>query len=515
VQFGFDLGLGEGRAIYLSDEERKTQFEAYVGSATGEHRRLSDDSSTAAAGNVTAFAAGANDVVVYTSDRILDERFTVDSVRLDGRPEFRTLTDPLVAPNNDFPLLALTPDGRNSVHALRLESGTVKLYVRRTDGTSPPVLVAPHLPTQLETTADSTRYVYQHDTQVYSGPIDGSHPPVRISAALASTRFVLTPDSTAAVFQASPNSAGVFRAPLEGSAPPVSITGALPAFSSVSEWRLTPDGTTLLYRADVLSDDQEELFSAPLDGSTPPVRLNAPLLVGRDVVSMRSTPDSSRVVYISANLGGDRSVHSVPTDGSQVALDLTIGSPRRAKLPLTLSPDSRRVVFLSEARTFGTTELFSVLLDGSSPPVVLNEPFTQNDVLPISSEDAAYVDPASNYVVFRAPTSSGSSGFHVAPIDGTAPARLLVDNLTASTLSRQSPDRAWIVYERSRGLFVIPTDGSRGPRRLDTPLGVNGSVRSGSFVFTPDSRRVLYLANQDRALTQELYQSPLEWLWRR
>jgi len=368
------------------------------------------------------------------------------------------------------------------------------------------------------------RYVYLRNTNLHSGPIDGSSSPVLISGTLASTRFELTPDGSSAVFLAAPHATGFFRAPLDGSAPPLPLTGALPAFANSFEWELTPDGTSLLYLADALQDGQDELFVAPLDGATPPIRLNAPLAAGTDVLSLRPTPDASRVLFVTGTLGGTgRTLFSVPIDASQAPLDLSGTWSSGRHLILTVSPDSSRAVFLADARTPGESELFSVQLDGSAPPIVLNLPLPfRGDVLNVSSEEAAYIDRASTAVFFLATTTSSQLDFYRAPLDGSSPAQLVggaVPNSSGSVPSLQSPNRAWIAFERRVGttttLHAFSTDGSRPPHRLDGPTVPLGSVLSGSFAFTPDSRRVLYLADQDTDATIELYQSPLEALWRR
>src|SRR5262245_7725540 len=103
----------------------------------------------------------------------------------------------------------------------------------------------------------------------------------------------------------------LFSAPLDGSAPDVRLNGHLPLGGDVLSFLLTPDGTRVLYLADQTADEEFSFFSVPVDGSAPPLEL--PL--GFDSPDLQKTPqitaDGSLIVYLSRFLR----LMAAPTDG--------------------------------------------------------------------------------------------------------------------------------------------------------------------------------------------------------
>lgn len=71
---------------------------------------------------------------------------------------------------------------------------------------------------------------------------------------------------------------------------------SMPAFGSVMDFEISPDGGYVVYWADQETDGVFELWSVPLSGGTP-VRLSGALVGDGRPHSFGITPDSSRVVY--------------------------------------------------------------------------------------------------------------------------------------------------------------------------------------------------------------------------
>ena len=60
---------------------------------------------------------------------------------------------------------------------------------------------------------------------------------------------------------------------------PYQISGEMVLFGDVGAFRISPDASRVVYRADQATDEVSELYSVPLAGGTP-VRLNATLVAG-------------------------------------------------------------------------------------------------------------------------------------------------------------------------------------------------------------------------------------------
>lgn len=156
------------------------------------------------------------------------------------------------------------------------------------------------------------------------------------------------------------------------------ISGTMPAFGEVSDVEISPDGQTVVYIADQEVDEKFELYSVPLDGSSPPVKLNGPLVSGGSIFfDFKISPDSSRVVFRADYQTNDVvELGSAPIDGSAAPVKLNgpLVSGGDVIGLFQISPDSSRVAYTADQETDEMDELFGVPLDGSGSPVRLNGP---------------------------------------------------------------------------------------------------------------------------------------------
>ena len=171
---------------------------------------------------------------------------------------------------------------------------------------------------EFEVSADGARAVFVGDLQtdevveLYSVPLDGSAPPVRVSAPLAAGEdvadFGIAPGSSRVAYRVNRGTYDLFGAPIDGSAPAIRLD-QLVLFAAgygsdlgVHGFLFTPDGEEVLYCAS--GGAALELFHAPLDGSSPPEAVNGPLVAGGNTLRYGGdpvyeiTPDGGRVVYI-------------------------------------------------------------------------------------------------------------------------------------------------------------------------------------------------------------------------
>jgi hypothetical protein len=137
-----------------------------------------------------------------------------------------------------------------------------------------------------------------------------------------------------------------------------------------------------------------------------------------------------------------------------------------------ISPDSNWMVYYARLETSQVYQLYSRPLDGHSGPIKLNGSMVNGDSVPV-------------YCIFYA---------------------------------RISPDSHWVVYLADQDidgvneLYSRPIDGSGSPIKLSGPMVYGGDVSGwyGAFEISPDSRRVVYLADQDVDETYELYSRPID-----
>ncbi|NOT30630.1 MAG: hypothetical protein HOP15_09315 [Planctomycetes bacterium] len=116
--------------------------------------------------------------------------------------------------------------------------------------------------------------------------VDDAMPPLSPSDPTPAPPIVITPDGTRVVFRADLDADevyGIYSALLDGSQPYVRLNDPLTSTGDVLSFRLSWDGKRVIYMADPFANEVFELFSVPIDRSSSPVRLNQPPVGGGDV----------------------------------------------------------------------------------------------------------------------------------------------------------------------------------------------------------------------------------------
>jgi len=168
----------------------------------------------------------------------------------------------------------------------------------------------------LAITSDGSRvvyraeYVYTDRSQLYSIPIGGPRSAnVRLDATVPSeeggevSSYKISPDSTLVVYRADQDTNEVqefYSVPVAGPAGDgLKLNGPLASGGEVfGDYQISPDGSRVVYRADQDTDDVKELYSVPITGPFGDgVKLNATLVPGGDVPGFRISPDGSWVGY--------------------------------------------------------------------------------------------------------------------------------------------------------------------------------------------------------------------------
>ena len=163
----------------------------------------------------------------------------------------------------------------------------------------------------------------------------------------------------------------------------------------VSNYQLSPDGATVVYRADQDTNDVLELYSVPIGGGTT-TKLSGPLPPGGYVESdFLISPDGAAVVYrADQNTGGLVELYSVPI-GSGATTKLSGPLPPGGDVysDFLISPDGATVVYRADQDTNDVTELYSVPIGGGTTTKLSGPLIPGGDVRPdfLISPDGATV----------------------------------------------------------------------------------------------------------------------------
>lgn len=361
---------------------------------------------------------------------------------------------------------------------------------------------------------------------LYSAPLDGSRPPLRLNQITQYGDFAyrpqFSPDGSQAFYLYYANGAGqaeLYTAPVDGSAPPRRLNAPLPSGSyGVGLYSVSPDGSRVVYIGRQDSPDADELYSAPADGSAPPTKLNGPLTAGGNILDFLITPDGSRVVFRADYRFNDVfELGSVPIDGSapptRLSSALVGGGDVQQNYQIT--PDGSRVVYRADALVDDLFELASVPLDGSAPPVRLNAPLPAGGAV----FDGFRISPDSSRVLFYGDLQSdGVDELAIAPVDGGAPSIILNQPLVpGGSVQRNfvfTPDSAHVLFvadantDERHELFTVPVDGGVAP------LSLSGQPAHGSVypyvVISPDGARAAYRVTYEGGYTPTLFTVPLD-----
>jgi Tol biopolymer transport system component len=295
---------------------------------------------------------------------------------------------------------------------------------------------------------------------------------VKLSGTLAfgsvDARYHVSPNAARAVYVATQSLdpfggsvVEIFSVPANGG-PVTTLNGPMVSGGDVvpGSGRISPDSSRVLFVADKLTDEVEELFSVPLAGGTPQ-RLNGTMQPTGDVLvdSLQFSLDSSRVLYVAdQNIENQHELFTVPaTGGTAIRLNAPLTSQGDVVVSsVAFSPDGGRVIYRADQNTDEKFELFSVAAGGGTPMLL-------NTALPTSGD--------------------------------------VID-------ARFSPDGASVFYLANQEfgnvfeLFQVPAAGGE-PQKINGPLVPGGNVTH--WAVSPAGDRVVYRADQDQDEVFELF----------
>ncbi len=234
----------------------------------------------------------------------------------------------------------------------------------------------------------------------------------------------------------------------------IKLNGGLVTGGDVQQSQISPDGTTVVYRADQDINDARELYSVPIDGSAAAVKLNPDFTsLDQVVLSFLISADSTTVVYVADHDINDAfELYSVPIGGGAVVKlnpAFTSADQDQDVFNFLISADSTTVVYRADQDFNGAFELYSVPIDGSAAAVKLNPAFTSADQDVFSF---FRISADSTTVVYRADQDINNAfELYSVPIDGSSAAVKLHSDFTSSVQGvvfdfNISADSLWVVF---------------------------------------------------------------------
>lgn len=488
--------------------------------------------------DITEFEVAATGRVVFIGDLRADGGFEVFSAPDDFSAPHVRLSGTIVA-GGDASGLLVEPDGQHAVYvADARHNDRFELFRVPVAGGAEPVRVSGSLGrfgdvSGARFSRDGTHVLYLAEPEgnarhLYASPL--AHPAARrLSGELiprgAVTEFVAAGGFV--LFRADAvldEEFELFAAPIDGWPPPArSTTGGATlvggplrlhtplGFNTNFEpgaFALTDGGLALWGGAHAIPR-MSELFAQPADASAPARRLNGALTEGPPASSVQAfVSNGEHVFYAGEQLEAEQGelFRVLPAEAPAFTPLVEFADPRSVR-KLALTPDGARLVYTADALVRGHPELFSVLADGSAPPVRLGAGFPATDPL---ATDGFEFTPDGSRVLFVARVDALGSALFSAPVDGSTPPALLLGPLHNSSSFHFEVAAAGLVVVRSDvtldqrfELLRVPLDGS-APAETLFPGLAGGSVRE--FALNPGGSLVFFSAD---ALVDEQYE-----LWR-
>lgn len=363
--------------------------------------------------------------------------------------------------------LRVSPDGRWATYGQDVfGDGGRELYSVSLGGGSPVRARLSSIAGTLIGTAispDSSRVAFVEtivgETHLYSVPIAGpASEVVQLTGPMADEYpdFIeIGPDSSRVVFAViGLDSSVLWSAPLDGSTAAVPLHEGVAGHYVDREFVFSPDSSRVVFTIGHSDSSPQAsfvctLYSAPADGTFPPVILAGPLEDCSSTPLYRVSPDSTRVLLVESDGLGFSSIPLDGPAGDAVPLGVPAGTTSGV-YGAEIAPGSQRVVFRADLG------LYSVPLDGGSPPVSLG-----------SSTGGFEIDPSSQWVIHRTDPGSGKTELFRVPIGGPAAASVKLNGPITPAEGdvldfKISPDGQWVVYRADQIVDGWPT-GFRAP----------------------------------------------------
>ena len=538
----FKISADSNHVVYRADQDTQYVDELYSVPIDGSALPVKLNGILVSGGEVNNFHISADsNLVVYSADQDVVDLSELFSVPIDGSTDPIKLNETLFSAAGVNWEFQISADSSRVVYrdGLNTDDDVMELYSVPVDGSNPPIKLNSTLVNggdvwHFQISADSSRVVYSADQntddihELFSISIDGNTTPTKLNGTFtsenASWYFQISNDSSQVVFLSNywviNFDTGLYSAPINGGTLPVRLDHSQVLVGDVVEddqTSISADSKWVVYLADQDTDGVNELYSVLINGIFPPIKLNTPLVVGQEVYrGFQISPDSTRVVFLSDQDVDDVfELYSVPINGHT--------QPTKLNTPIIggfgvwsgyqISADSKYVVYLADQNLGHVAELYSVPIDGSTPPIQINTPMSGG-----FNSSSFQISNNGHTVVYRAdPDNIDVDELYSVPIDGSAqPTKLNSTHIGSVNYFQISADSSQVVYDIKENLmqyitelYSVPLDGSATPIKLNNTLGPGGTLGS-YFKISVGSNRVVYLSEYDYMSDPELYSVPID-----
>lgn len=320
------------KIVYIADESIDTVEDLFVVNLDGSNRL--NLTNLVLGKKVTLFSLSPNSQkIVFLSDINTTGRFDLYTINIDGTNLQRVnigLTDNSQRVENNF---RFSNSGRKVIYVTDEEViGTKNIYSVDTDGTD-------RLRLNQILGIRETYSLASDDSRIVYSTFSAN--PEAHSVTLASTGDVLlnTPFNL-----------------------------ALNAAAGVIDFKISPDSSKVLYRANQDNGAIYDIYTVNLDGTGVRTKVNGSIVLGGVVSSFYDfSANSSKIVYIAdQETDGVHELYSVNLDGGS---NVKISSPQingGDVLFFKISLDNQKVVYLADQSTDNVNELYSVNMTGLS-----------------------------------------------------------------------------------------------------------------------------------------------------
>jgi hypothetical protein len=380
--------------------------------------------------------------------------------------------------------------------------------------------------TNFALTPDNTRVVAVGDLasndvfELFSAPICSSSG-VNLSGSMVlngdvdpGLGFKISPNSQWVVYAADQTVDGridLYSAPAAGGSPAVLLSSGSNANRTIVKYAISPDSNRVYFIADLNTDEVYELFTVPIGGGVV-TRINGTLVASGDVTDFVMSSDFGSVIYRADQVVDDNFGLFKATLPSWTVTQLWgQGGPNQsAEADFVINWDNTYLLFRSDFGNPGQYKLYSLPLDGSGPATVISLPLVANgDVVSfqVNAVGAQVVymadgDVDEKYELYSA-SVRGRGAFPL--ITGMANDRDVASDWLIT------PDGSQVVYRSNfssiayQQVWRVPISGGNGTLVSFTPVAGGSAV---AFSLSPDGGRLAYLSDQETDNVFELYTVP-------
>ncbi len=338
-------------------------------------------------------------------------------------------------------------------------------------------------------TPDGTRVIYLGDLttngefELYSASTTTAGTQIKLSNTPVTggdvedvNGYMLTPDGSRVVYRGDlnvDNEYNLYGASTTSSGTQIQLNNTPVSGGDVrsDSWKLTPDGSRVIYRGDLDTDSLVELYSASTTAAGTQIKLNSAISAG-SVEGFVVTPDGSRVVYHgSLNDFNYRELFSASTTaaGTQIQLSDSLDAFGFVQDDYKVTSDGSLVVYRGDLTTGTVTDLYSASTSAAGTQVNLSQ------LGSLSTFDVASfsISPNNLWVAYIL-NSATESELWLAKLDGSN--KFEADSSTTLDFENISwlPDNSGVVFEhtalgdiQSLNFAAIPE-----PRYIGVLLGV-------------------------------------------